>query len=78
MEYRKFEISDDGARYYRFVLPMLKQSNIFDFKMHISNKSCKHGHFDNCVICDEIYLWLHRGVKQTALSCCGFVHYDTL
>jgi hypothetical protein len=69
-----------GARDYRSVLPMLKQSNIFDIKMLISNKSCIHGRLYICAICNEIYVYLclHRGIKQTALTYCGFVHYDTL
>ena len=71
-----------GARYYRSVLSILKHSNIFDIKMLVSNKSRKQGRLYNCVICDEIYvyLWLHRGIKQTgtAVTYCGFVHYDIL
>jgi hypothetical protein len=78
MDYRKLKSVTIGARYYRFVLPVHKQSNIFGIKMLISNKSCKHGHVRNCVICDEIYLWLQGGIKQMALSYCGCMHYDTL
>jgi hypothetical protein len=69
-----------GARYYRSILPMLKQSNIFDIKTLISNKYCKHGSLYNCVLRDDIYVYLllHRGIKRTDLTYCGFVHYDTL
>jgi len=44
------------------------------------NKSCKYVRLYNRVIFDEIYvyLWLHRSIKLTALTCRGFVLYGTM